>query len=476
MNGHLVGYWRLDGHRHSFRYDETWLAYPGRRPISLSIPLVQGTGWASGPAIENYFGNLLPDNQEILNRLAAKFRTRSSGAFDLLEQMGRDCVGAIQFLPKDAIPPARQINAEPISDSRIAELLDSTISGRPFPFDDEDNLRISIAGAQEKTALLRLDNEWLLPRGGTPTTHILKMPLGRIAGGRVDFSSSIENEWLCLKLARSCGFNTPNAEIVTFGRHKTLAVERFDRQRYDRWIARLPQEDLCQARGIPSTLKYERDGGPGMTAILDTLRGSRSAILDRATFTAAQLFFWMLAAPDGHAKNFSIFHEAGDRFRATPLYDVMSAWPVTGNAADQFALNKLKMAMAVRTERNAHYKVTEILPRHWFEFAKRNAIIGFPAVAGLVVNRVHDAITEVANVLPDDFPRKVSDAIFSGLTRQAGNLAPHLPRITPGRWIPPDRHRRGLAGAPIEAMNLIGCATDPAVQGGQNEDRGPSPD
>ncbi len=106
MNAHLVGQWRFDGGKQSFRYVDTWLAYDRRRPISLSIPLAHGTDWASDEAVAAYFGNLLPDNGEMLRRLATKFGARSTGAFDLLEQIGRDCVGAIQFLPDGMNAPA----------------------------------------------------------------------------------------------------------------------------------------------------------------------------------------------------------------------------------------------------------------------------------------------------------------------------------------------------------------------------------
>lgn len=136
------------------------------------------------------------------------------------------------------------------------------------------------------------------------------------------------------------------------------------------WIARLPQEDFCQATGRPPTQRYERDGGPSMNEILEILATSAYAERDRANFVLAQLTFWLLAATDGHAKNFSIHHLAGGAFEMTPLYDVLSAWPAIGNRTNQLPLQDAKLAMAV-AGKNRHYKLVDIQPRHWQALATR---------------------------------------------------------------------------------------------------------
>ncbi len=55
---------------------------------------------------------------------------------------------------------------------------------------------ISVAGAQEKTALLRIGNDWCIPKGITPTTHIIKLPIGEIRqpNATLDLSQSVDNE------------------------------------------------------------------------------------------------------------------------------------------------------------------------------------------------------------------------------------------------------------------------------------------
>ena len=421
MNGELVGAWTLEPQGHRFRYADTWLASPSARPLSLSLPLSQGTAPFTGDSVEYYFDNLLPDSPDIRKRVALRFGAASTRPFDLIEKTGRDCVGAVQLMPGGSAPPdVHRINAEPLGESEVEQLLDDTVAARaPGSVDDEDGLRISLAGAQEKTALLLHQGKWCLPRGATPTTHILKLPMGQVGRSRADFSTSVENEWLCSRLASAFGLQAAPCHIERFGRHKVLVVERFDRALRGNWWARLPQEDFCQVLGLPPGLKYENQGGPGMSAILDKLRGSVRAMDDREHFLASQLLFWMLAAPDGHAKNFSIFIERQGAYRLTPLYDVMSAWPVIGDGPNRFQWQKVSMAMAVLAGNN-HYKMGEILRRHWNATAKTNAVgTDLEALIDRYTALAPKAVAEVQAQLPDDFPAQVSDAIFEGVLRQA---------------------------------------------------------
>lgn len=425
MNGEIVGYWEYAGSRgHAFRYDDSWLEHPLGRPLSLSLPLSNGTAPIAGDVVENYFDNLLPDSLTIRKRLAARFGAKSSNPFALLEKIGRDCVGAVQLLPAGSpAPDVRRVEATPLATDEIERLLDESVSGQSFAGPDDNELRISIAGAQEKTALLWHEGKWCMPHGATPTTHILKLPLGEVGGQRADFSTSVENEWLCGQIVRAFGLPVAESRIEQFGRHKTLVVTRFDRVWNDTWWARRPQEDFCQANGRSVEQKYEDRGGPGIDSILNTLRGSEHARDDRSNFLTAQLLFWMLAAPDGHAKNFSIFLEPRGRFYMTPLYDVMSAWPVIGHGARQFQWQKIRMAMAVRAG-NAHYRMAEIQRRHWNATAKRNALGNdFETVIRHFVESTPEVLKRVAAQLPAGFPDAVSGPILEGLEKQVQQLS-----------------------------------------------------
>lgn len=424
MNGERVGYWEYVSTKgHAFRYEATWLDHPLARPLSLSLPLSRGTDRYTGDGVESYFDNLLPDSLAIRQRVASKFDADSTRAFSLLAKIGRDCVGAVQLLAADApAPDVRRIDAEPVSEAEVEQLLDRALAGRGVGTPEEEDLRISLAGAQEKTALLYHDGRWCRPFGATPTTHILKLPLGEVGGMRADFSTSVENEWLCARLLRAYGLPVADCGIAAFGRYKVLVVTRFDRRFLDGWWARLPQEDFCQAKGLPSERKYEERGGPGMTDILDTLRGSEHAEADRNNFLAMQLLFWLLAAPDGHAKNFSIFLEPHGRFRLTPFYDVMSAWPVMGKGARHFQWQKVKMAMAVHSK-NIHYRMVDIRRRHWNTVARENALgMDFERVIQHFVEVTPAVIDTVAAEIPAGFPEEIRDRVFDGMLAQLRRL------------------------------------------------------
>ncbi|MDQ6967254.1 MAG: HipA domain-containing protein [Mariprofundaceae bacterium] len=241
---------------------------------------------------------------------------------------------------------------------------------------------------------------------------------------RADMSSSIENEWLCSKIMGAYGIDTAHCNIATFGETKVLVVERFDRklsQDGSYWL-RLPQEDMCQALGLSPLLKYESDGGPGMTEILELLRNSSVSEQDRRSFFRTQIIFWMLAATDGHAKNFSLFHEASGIYRMTPIYDVLSTWPIMGKKANQLNPHDAKLAMAFKSK-NVHYKLKEICPRHFYSVAEKLGL-GAQVHEMLmdIVEATPDVIGKVKAMLPTVFPAPVTDAIFAGLNKCADEI------------------------------------------------------
>lgn len=426
-NGLRLGVWHMPARGESeLMYDPAWINSPAGRPLSLSLPYA-GAQPLRGERVRHYFDNLLPDSEPIRQRLASRFKTASTEAFDLLQAIGRDCVGAVQLLGEDEAPVGvERIDGTTLTEADVENLLLQTTRGGGFGSgQDEDELRISLAGAQEKTALLWHQGQWLKPHGATPTTHILKLPLGLVGHRRADFGTSVENEWLCLNLLAEYGLPVPRCAILRFGAQKVLAVERFDRQLHSsgRWLMRLPQEDFCQVLGMPSHLKYEADGGPGLLDLAKVLSRSERPREDLATLLMSQILFWALAAPDGHAKNFSIQLLAQGRYRMTPLYDVMSIWPVEGGGPNQFSRHKTKLAMAL-VGKNRHYLMKDIQRRHFNSTAAR-CFYGDNA-EGLMERLIAQtplAIERVGARLPPEFPQRVSDAIFNGLRESMGQLA-----------------------------------------------------
>ena len=429
VNGELVGYWTPALHRPTeLRYADSWLQSANARPLSLSLPLpLVGNEPLRGEQVGNYFDNLLPDSAAIRTRLAKRYSAGSEKTFDMLSAIGRDCVGAVQLLPDDKKPTDfDQIEGEALTDEGVAALLRATVSSDNFTSQEkEQDFRISIAGAQEKTALLRHDGQWMRPLGATPTTHILKLPLGLVGNMRADMRTSVFNEWLCLKFMKELGFNVAKADIVTFANHPpVLVVERFDRKEHSsgKWLLRLPQEDFCQALGISPHRKYEADKGPRIEQLAQVLSASQNARADLRTLLASQVAFWLLAATDGHAKNFSIHLYARGSYALTPMYDVLSAWPIIGNGKYQLAWRDAKLAMSV-SGKNRHYALATIMRRH---FNSTAAKCGWGADAEDIINelleKVEPAIAAVENLLPASFPEDVATSILAGIRLQAQKL------------------------------------------------------
>jgi serine/threonine-protein kinase HipA len=415
LNGRFVGSLkRQPSGAIEFAYDRTWLAWEHALPVSLSLPLREDR-FVGDPVIA-VFDNLLPDNEQIRRRLAERVRAEGYDAYSLLAAVGRDCVGALHFLPDGETPGSvGGISGRAISDKEVANIL-SDLKRTPLGVDEREEFRISLSGAQEKTALLYWEDKWQVPHGTTATTHILKPEIGKLRNG-IDLSRSIENEYLCMRLTAAFGLPTEKTQMQEFSGKRALVVERFDRQwTRDGRLLRLPQEDCCQALSVPPPRKYEPDGGPGIGDILELLKASDEPEADQRQFLKAQIVFWLLGATDGHAKNFSIFLLPGGRFHLTPLYDVMSAQPNVD--AGQIRHNRMKLAMAVGDKR--HYVIDSIMPRHFLQTAEK---CGIPSslVQGImdeIENNADRAIDATVKDLPVGFPEEIISSIINGIRRR----------------------------------------------------------
>lgn len=414
LNGRLVGLLeRAPNGAISFTYDDAWLTDDERAiPVSLSLPLREDR--YSGPEVSDYFDNLLPENEQIRRIVAQKVGADGIDAFNLLSRIGRDCVGALQFLPEGVdIPAPGPPESVAVDDTEIADVI-RNLATAPLGIepDGEREFRISIAGMQEKTAFLWNDG-WCRPKGATPTTHIFKPQVGELPNG-LDMTQSVENEHFCLTLCRQLDLDTAQSKILDFGDVRVLAVERFDRLKSkDGRLLRLPQEDFCQALSVPATLKYNADGGPGIQECLSLLKGSDEGDDDRLAFLKSQIIYWLMAAIDGHAKNFSIFLMRGGRFKMTPIYDVMSAQP--NLAQGKMRRKNLKLAMAVGN--NRHYIVGQILPRHFLQTADATNIPSDKVTALFheIVEAVPNAIDRTVQAMPSGFPIAMTAAITDGI-------------------------------------------------------------
>lgn len=227
-------------------------------------------------------------------------------------------------------------------------------------------------------------------------------------------AASVDNEHYCLKLLEVFGLDVAQTEIVTFGRRRVLVVERFDRHsRNAQHLLRLPQEDCCQALGVPSARKYQNNGGPGVHDTLKLLQGSDDPQKAQMDFFKSKILFWLIGATDGHGKNFSIFLKPGGRYSLTPLYDVLSAQPAFDKG--RIPNNKYKLAMSVG--KNRHYCVLEVAGRHFVQSGKaaglgptlmKNSIMD-------ILERAQDAPGRALALMPGDFAQDVHDSILANM-------------------------------------------------------------
>ena len=381
-DGKRMGEVIFSGERLSLRYDEAWQSSGSAFPLSLSMPLVSAEH--GHRAVEAFLWGLLPDNDSVLERWGRRFQISPRNPFRLLQHVGEDCAGAVQFVrpePVDRLLTGNQdasvtwLNDDDL-DARIAAVIEDASATRL----GGDTGQFSLAGAQPKIALYRdsKSNQWGVPEGRTPTTHILKPATGA-------FDGQMENEHFCLRLAAELGFPTAHSSVTTCGATPVIVVERYDRVETDGIVRRIHQEDLCQAAGIRPHLKYQSQGGPSPKVIGELLYAfSSSPEADVRRFADCMAFNWLTASTDSHAKNYSILIAANARARLAPLYDLASALPY----ALQIQPRKAALAMKV----GSHYRIREIGRPDWEKLA-RELRLG-PA-------EFIDRIIEIAGLIPD---------------------------------------------------------------------------
>lgn len=404
----------------SFVYDQDWLAWEHRLPVSLSMPLREDR--YIGAPVMAVFENLLPDSDGIRRRVAERVGAAGTDAYSLLSEIGRDCVGALQFLPEGEEPQAADdFTGHPVSEMDIEALL-GELDVAPLGIRREKDFRISVAGAQEKTALLWHEGKWLEPSGTTPTTHIIKPQIGRLPNG-MDLSNSVENEYLCLKLMEGFGLRAANVEMTSFGARKALVIERFDRLwTKDGRLIRLPQEDCAQALSVQPTQKYQNEGGPGIADIMGLLLGSDEPAQDRLDFFKANILFWLSGATDGHAKNFSLALLPGGRFRMTPFYDVLTVQP----SVDDGQVQRKDFKLAMRFGKSDHYKVGDIIGRHIMETGVESGL-SRKAIADLfgdIQASAEAAMDKTFAALPAGLPDVLVTSIQSAVLDRLRHLKP----------------------------------------------------
>jgi serine/threonine-protein kinase HipA len=282
--------------------------------LSLALPLT--TARYPNGVTRAFLEGLLPEG-EPKRTIAAHLDLAASDVFGLIAALGGDCAGALVIQAKGAPPPpiANSQSAEPLSGDDLANLVANL---RSAPLGIGRNVRVSLAGVQEKLLLTRMpDGSWGRPMGGTASTHILKPEMER-------FRNTVENEAFCMRVARSLGLAVASVETILVDERRVLVVERYDRSvDHDGSVHRIHQEDFCQAFGLPPDKKYQDDGGPSLARIAGVLQevAQRSAL---ETLLGAVTLNVALGNCDAHGKNFSLLHDRSGSLGLAPLYDLMA--------------------------------------------------------------------------------------------------------------------------------------------------------
>lgn len=378
--GRLV---QTDSGQLSFAYDAGWLASGSPRPLSLSLPLRPDP--FDDRETRPFFAGLLPEDA-VRQRLARYLQVSDRNEFALLQEIGGECAGAVALYPAGHEPPP--YGADPpsyrrLTSEQLADIL-RHLPERPLLVDTE--MRLSLAGAQDKIAVCVVDGDVAIPLGDTPTTHILKPPIER-------FRDTVVNELFCLRLAARLGLRAARAEVRHAEDIGYLLVERYDRRAEgDGRTRRLHQEDMCQALGIPPETKYQSEGGPSLAQCFDLL--TRHGVLpavDRLALLDGVIYNFLAGNADAHGKNLSLIHESRG-VRLADLYDILSTVVYPGLSP--------KMAMKI----GSRYRFDEVLPRHWEALASD---------VGLTPRAVHRRLRAMAQRIRDD-----ADAVRTELARE----------------------------------------------------------
>lgn len=374
LHNHLVGhFWLGDKHRFEFRYNPHYFSATDAMPLSLSLPLREAP-YIDGAA-KAFFKNLLPEGE--VRSLIAKIKQVSEhNDYKMLEAIGGECAGAVTILPDGMAP-----SAETVYTALSVHELEETIATPHRPILIlKDELRLSLAGAQNKIPLYIEDEALFLTTGAAPSSHILKPQ-------SMYFSDMVQNEHFCMLLANVIGLPVPDSFIWKGKKQLAYIVERYDRKRLeDGTIERVHQEDFCQVLGRMPEQKYENEGGPGLkecNRIIETY--SSSPILDKEAFVKWVVFNFLIGNADAHGKNLSLIRDKEGGIRIAPFYDLISTC----------AYSELvkKMAMKIGTENRFKW----IAERHWRRMADQ-LDIKFKYLRGIILHTVETLDNEMPNV------------------------------------------------------------------------------
>lgn len=358
LGGRIAGHFsRRDADHIDFSYSSDWVdAWRAGQAhqISVSLPVSPSDVKLDATA---FVAGLLPDSARHRTLIAEELGIGDDPSdFAFLSRIGRDSAGALMILPEDqGVNRSAAPGVDWLSDAELADHLRS-LPRRPLLIDEDEGIVLSLAGVNDKAAVIYRKGGIGLPKNGMPSTHIIKVDIPGL-------EDSIKTEFFCLELARNVGLRTPRASIEVVEDQTFMLMQRYDRAVRDNRLERVHQEDFCQALNVMPSKKYERYGGPSWGDCFDLMSVTANPVAARAALLHEAVFQFLTGNPDAHAKNYSlIYRGSSGSIDLSPIYDLNNA----AAFRDSFKRAKPIMAMFIGKERNRD-KVTA---DDWRDFAK----------------------------------------------------------------------------------------------------------
>lgn len=361
-----------------FRYDSKWLT--GGFAVSRSLPLAVREFASEEGTAQLWFANLLPEGA-VREHIVRDLKLPNTD-FDLLRAIGGECAGALSILPVDR-QPSGQRQYRPLTEKDLADL--ATRRGQIYAvWPADERPRLSLAGAQDKCPILVRDDQYFLPQGEAPSSHILKFELA-------DYRHLPAYETFTTQLAAAIDLPVVDTTLRSIGKTRYAQIARYDRLADERGeVQRLHQEDFCQALGYGHEKKYQEHGGPSFAQCYRLVQETSSEpAIDVQHLLRWQIFNVLAGNSDGHAKNLSLLNLPDDATRLAPFYDL-----VCTRAIERIDYH---LAFDVGGERNP----SVITSAHWEALAKACDIR--PQFLGNLVRETAAALLESLGTARETF-------------------------------------------------------------------------
>ena len=381
----------------SFQYDKN-----AKHSLSLTLPIREEI--YLNKDCKGFFNGLLPESEQVRIAIGKKYGINPKNDFSMLNAIGYDCAGAVAFFQDKPIKLKEyyEIKGDILSEDELEKYI-KELPKKPLALGTDK--RLSLAGAQDKTAVVMINNKIAIPEDNVPSTHILKPAINGL-------TETIENEYLCLKVAEKLGIQIPNIQICQANDTQYLLIERYDREVNNEKIKRIHQEDFCQASNIPSAYKYQSEGGVDFKRCIEILKRTTKPAVSIKQFVKLMIFNYLIGNNDAHGKNFSILHYDNGEITFAPAYDILctSIYPELSS----------KMAMKI----GGYYESNKIYPRH-FERMAKDIGISYTQVKKILINQCQilpDIVKEVSQMFENTVGENIFNTVLKNCTRNLNNF------------------------------------------------------